>query len=418
VQNLSFRRPRLHLTPPSGWLNDPHGVTFAGGRYHLFFQHVPDSPEWRPGISWGHASSPDLVGWTHHPVALAPGETDVGCWSGGICARPGGQVRLFYTSVREPDLNLGAIRTAHPLDPGWTTWRKDPEDAVRAPAQERLRVFRDPVVVPDGDGWRMLVGAGWQDGRAGVVSFVSSDQDSWRYDGPLARRRPRPDDAVRTGSAWECPQLVTVGGRQVLIVSVWDDDTTLHLAAGVGSCRDGRMRIDRWSRLGYGDQGHYAATAFTDRDGEPCLISWLRGIADPDGGWVGALSIPYRVGLVDDQLVLIAHPAIRAAGPADRGRAFGLDWGGPGRPPSGRLALRTADGAAPVELTVDGDRLRVRSGTASVVAPVRTGPVQLLVDGPVLEVCTGTGLIGLPVDAGAGDLSPAGMDGADVTAWW
>ncbi len=88
-------RPRVHLTPATGWLNDPHGMYVLDGTYHLFFQHVPDSLEWRTDIHWGHATSTDLLHWQMEPIALAPGDGDDGCWSG--CAaigerRPAGAV--------------------------------------------------------------------------------------------------------------------------------------------------------------------------------------------------------------------------------------------------------------------------------------------------------------------------------------
>ena len=68
-------RPAMHFTPRAGWINDPHGVVFAGGRYHLFYQYNAAGTVWDPAITWGHATSPDLVSWTEQPVALAPDST-------------------------------------------------------------------------------------------------------------------------------------------------------------------------------------------------------------------------------------------------------------------------------------------------------------------------------------------------------
>ena len=105
-------RPRVHLTPEAGWLNDPHGLHFIDGAYHLFFQHVPDSTDWRSGISWGHAVSTDLLHWETQPVALAPGDGDEGCWSGCAVIDDDGRPVLFYTSVWQPDPELGRVRIA------------------------------------------------------------------------------------------------------------------------------------------------------------------------------------------------------------------------------------------------------------------------------------------------------------------
>jgi beta-fructofuranosidase len=413
-------RPAVHLTPPQGWINDPHGVTFHDGLYHVFYQYVPDGTVWQPWCHWGHATSPDLATWTHLPVALAPGDGDLGCWSGDLAASAAdGTATIFYTSVEEPDLNIGTIRTAHPLDAGWTRWRKS-ESRLTAPAGHDLRVFRDPTVFRDGPAWRMLVGGGYRDGRGAVLSFVSTDLERWRFDGVAAERRGDRADDVWTGTAWECPHLVAVGDRHVLIVSVWDDSTTGHVAAAVGGYADGQMHVDHWSRLTYGhdagvDIGHYAVTTFTDADGDPCLMGWIRQVGGEQAGWAGALSIPYRLALQDDRLLLDPHPAVRARRGVDPRRTLGLDWGRAGRPPEGSLRVSTTDGTPVAELSVHHGTVEVRTSTSTQSAPLGPGPVNVLVDGPVLEVCTGTALVGLPL-VGDGEVDPP--DGPDVTLWW
>src|SRR3954452_7662093 len=93
-------RPSLHFTARRGWINDPHGVTFRNGRYHLFYQSVPDATRWEPGISWGHATSADLLTWEQHPPVLLPGDGDTGCWSGSVCVTPPETAAaMYYTSV-------------------------------------------------------------------------------------------------------------------------------------------------------------------------------------------------------------------------------------------------------------------------------------------------------------------------------
>ena len=64
-------RPNFHFTPKEKWMNDPNGLVYQNGKYHLFFQHYPDSTVWGP-MHWGHAVSRDLLTWEEKPIALYP----------------------------------------------------------------------------------------------------------------------------------------------------------------------------------------------------------------------------------------------------------------------------------------------------------------------------------------------------------
>ncbi|HST80612.1 MAG TPA: hypothetical protein VLL08_02600 [Kineosporiaceae bacterium] len=134
---------------------------------------------------------------------------------------------------------------------------------------------------------------------------------------------------------------------------------------------------------------------FVDADGQPCLLFWIREIADPDGAWTGALSLPYRLSLdsaAADPLRLAPHPTVPPPGTDD--------------PRTGVRHITLADGDAahltptgPPHLAVDvryerGTVIVTSNGTQTRVSDV-PGPVHVLVDGPIVEVCTGTALVGL-----------------------
>jgi beta-fructofuranosidase len=404
-------RPTLHFTARRGWINDPHGVTFRDGRYHLFYQAVPDATRWQPWCSWGHATSRDLTTWQQQPTALTPGDGDYGCWSGSVCTTPTDlPAAMFYTSVTRHDLDRGAVRTARPLDDDWTTWQKDGV-LVPAPDDPAVVIFRDPNVFWDTDHWRMIVGAGYADGSPGVLTYSSTDRTRWHYDGPLTEDAPPPAHRGPRRAAWECPQLIQIADRHVLLVSVLADGTTTYAAAAVGSYRDGRMRIDHWTRLTHGP-GHYAPSSFLDEAGEPCLIFWIRDVGDARDGWSGALSIPYRVTLVGDRVKLTPHPNLHTARPDPR-QASGFSWW-PSEGKTGRLHVRSADDQPVVELIATDNQITVATSAGSVTAPGRAEEINVLIDGPVLEVYTGESLVGLPVPATT-DLAPTT---GDISSWW
>jgi beta-fructofuranosidase len=154
--------------------------------------------------------------------------------------------------------------------------------------------------------------------------------------------------------------------------------------------------------LSYGP-GHYAPSTFLDEDGQPCVLFWIRGVADPAVPWRGALSIPYRLSLVEDRLRLAPHPHLRLARP-DPGHTLGFSW----RPRRGRadqVSLTAADRAPVLDLLAREDTLIVHAGGATVTSPLPAGSadvlVDVLVDGNVLEVLTGDVVIGLPLPTGA-----------------
>jgi beta-fructofuranosidase len=301
-------RPALHFSPAAGWVNDPYGVTWRDGRYHLFFQHVPGAVAWDVAQHWGHAVSDDLVHWTEQPVVLEPDDADGGIWSGSVVDADGG--RIFYTSVAAEAPELGTVRQARPTDETWTTWKKVDGPVVTLPDDLDVVQVRDPFVLHDGVSWRMVVGAGLRDGTGAALTWTSDGLEQWSYGGVLASRRDIDRDPVWTGTVWECPQLLRVDDAWVLVVSVWAAGETRYVACAVGDLVDGRFETRSWQRLTRG--AHYAASAFTDADGRPCLLHWLRGVADLDEGWAGAHSVPHVLRLDGDRVVAEPHPAVAA----------------------------------------------------------------------------------------------------------
>jgi beta-fructofuranosidase len=294
-------RPRVHLTAPRGWLNDPNGFVRWRGRYHLFFQHHPSRPLWGPP-EWAHVVSDDLVGWHALPPALTPAMPPAdpdGCWSGSTALIDGRPV-VHYTGVLD---GVQATCRAEPLDDDLVRWVKDPGNpVVRAPDHEPIHhgAFRDPFVWREGDGWRMLVGTSLDDHGAALL-YASDDGRTWRYLHPLID----PDDAPALqghGRLWECPLLLR--GREVgsdddvLIVGVWDLGLLSHVVAVIGRFTGDRFVPDAVHRLDHGDACFYAPQAIA-REDRWTLIGWLQeqrpDAALLEAGWAGALSLPREV---------------------------------------------------------------------------------------------------------------------------
>lgn len=420
-------RPRLHFTAPRGWMNDPHGVCVVDGEYHLFYQHNPGGTAWSPKVHWGHAVSPDLVHWRHQPIALSPRPDEEGCWSGAAVVE-NGRPTIFYTSVLADDNNLGRVAIALP-DAGLREWRA-PDGGILVdgpPPELGADVFRDPCILPTGDGWTMVVGVGVSGGRGLAVQYASTDRRQWTYTGVICSRPAAETEGTWTGSMWECPQLFRVGDQWALAVSVWDHDRLFYVAAAVGSY-DGAVFVPRrWSRITHDDIS-YAMTSFVDAQGRSGVLFWLREDADHHPAsrpWAGALSLPMLADLAPDGgLRLTPHPdvdALRstpisptptgadaAPAPVDVDAPAGEPW-----------ELAVTDGGQPVLTathTPGRPLLVTRPGRSPATVPVTTSSIRVVIDVGVVEVFAGHGCAAFRL-AGGGEprLTVTGPAAPDIT---
>ena len=92
-------RPQFHFTPLRNWMNDPNGLVYLDGIYHLFYQHNPHDNVWGD-IHWGHATSTDLVRWTHEPLALKPDAEGLGLVASGCAVVDGANASGLQTGLR------------------------------------------------------------------------------------------------------------------------------------------------------------------------------------------------------------------------------------------------------------------------------------------------------------------------------
>ena len=308
-------RPGLHLSPPRGWMNDPNGACFVGDRWHLFYQFHPGGTGWGP-MHWGHATSRDLLHWTHLPVFLHPEQNlgrlgaSGGAFSGSACAGPEG-LSLYYTERRP----------GYHLTEGYTEVQKRvwPDDRLLAP--ERVRTvltdrpdgvaqdFRDPKVWWDEGAvaYRMVLGAA-VDGCPAVLLFGSDDGTGWRSLGTIWRAEPRfRADGAR---AAECPDLFRIDGTWVLIVGLIG-----HVDPGSGR-RDPLFAVTgdfdgtRFSPTGAPQHLDFGAGLYAmqtaERDGRRIAFAWMPDAAEvgPSPLYRGEMGLPREVGLATGRLCL------------------------------------------------------------------------------------------------------------------
>ncbi|ELZ76311.1 sucrose-6-phosphate hydrolase [Haloferax gibbonsii ATCC 33959] len=300
-------RPAYHFTPPANWLNDPNGLVYWEGRYHLFYQYNPAGP-YHGTIHWGHAVSDDLLYWEDYPVALTPqpGQSDEdGCWS-GCFVDDGGVPRVLYTGGSGQD-QLPCLATSE--DDDLRRWEPDPKNPVitGVPAEADVlstvdwnAEFRDHCVWREDGSWLQLIGSGIAGIGGAALLFRSDSLREWEYVGPLDI-----GDWRVTGPVWECPEFVPLGDDYLLHVS--DYSTVVYF---VGTYDD--QQFDSHTH-GVLDNGNfYAPQSFTDDDGRRVMFGWLpedrnRG-AQWDAGWSGAMSLPRRI-----KPGPTAHPIIEPA---------------------------------------------------------------------------------------------------------
>lgn len=335
------QRPSLHLSAPSGWLNDPNGPIQWDGRYHLFFQHNPAAPVWAPAIQWGHAESDDLVAWRQVAPALmpSPGTADeAGCWSGCVVDDDGIPTAV-YSGLSPVGSQAAENVCLARGDAGLRRWRKDERNPVLAGGPEGLALsaFRDPFVWREADRWQMLIGAGL-DGAGAILAYESADLLAWSYHGILLSGAAL-DGRVAAGSVWECPQLLRFDGRDVLIVSVWDGAPS-HAIAVVGRRSATGFDVHGVEPFDHGADC-YAPAVMTDAAGRHLAWAWAwEGRAEAaalEQGWAGLMTFPRELTLDCDGRLGIA-PAAELRALRGTGETIGPCRLGPAHPPISAVA--------------------------------------------------------------------------------
>lgn len=310
-------RPRFHLSPYTGWMNDPNGFSFYQGQYHLFYQYNPYSTEW-DSMHWGHAVSRDLLRWTYLPAALAPDAPydSFGCFSGSAIELADGKQLLLYTGVQKEGGDRGEEVQSQCVAVGdGLNYQKYPSNPViretALPAGLSRNDFRDPKVWRESDGsLRCVVGACNENHLGRILLFRSPDGFSWTFESVLA------ENDGRLGRMWECPDFFPLDGKHVLLVSPQDmlpEGFEYHNGNGT-VCMIGRYDEAAKHFLPEMDQAidygidFYAPQTTLTPDGRRVMIGWMQNwdtckLSGTHGRkWFGQMSLPRELSIRDGRL--------------------------------------------------------------------------------------------------------------------
>jgi fructan beta-fructosidase len=315
-------RPLYHFTPKANWINDPNGLVWFEGEYHLFYQYNPNGDLWGH-MSWGHAVSTDLITWTELPLAIAEDDrhmifsgSAVVDWHNASGFGDGITPPLVaaYTGAERGDGAQQSQCLAHSVDRG-RTWHKYAGNPV---LDIGLAHFRDPKVFwHEGTGrWIMVVVASEED-RA--LLYASDNLREWQWLSDIG-----PFGAA--GGLWECPDLFELPVENKGSETRWLFKVDVMTAEG----RDGSATIvitglfdgthfmpDEGQTWADGGRDFYAAISWSDipqSDGRRIWIGWmsnhLYGSLTPTHPWRGAMTVPRSLSLRADgaRYILLQRP--------------------------------------------------------------------------------------------------------------
>ncbi|MHB1920906.1 MAG: glycoside hydrolase family 32 protein [Chitinophagaceae bacterium] len=311
-------RPRYHFTPVKNWNNDPNGLVYDHGEYHLFYQYNPAGMVWGP-MHWGHAVSRDLLHWKHLPIALYPdsiGDMFSGCavvdthnTSGFGVGKSAPLVAIFTED--HPQTHLEVQSLAYSVNQG-KTWIKYAKNPVLSNPGEMN--FRDPHVIwyKKSREWVMILAAGDH-----VELYTSANLISWTKVSDFGKNRGVHVDV------WECPDLfplrINGNGEKKWILTVNNGGSP---AGGrstqyfIGSFDGHHFKPEdakiRWL---YDGADEYAGITWNNTGPRTIYMGWMdnwpaQSARVPSYIWRGSMTMPMELKLVKDklQLNLTAQP--------------------------------------------------------------------------------------------------------------
>lgn len=292
-------RQTFHIMPPVGWMNDPNGLCYANGKYHVFFQFHPYSAEWGP-MHWGHYQSSDLINWTWQGVVMAPDKEydSFGCFSGSAIEKDG-KIYVLYTGV-SGDRQEQILATS---DDGIIFEKHGVViDRAKLPEGAMVGEFRDPKIFKRGENFFAVVGSKTADN--GIITlFDSKDLVNWNGRGVLF-------SDVENSAVSECPDLLQMRDKDLLIYCssrTKNDEVCQENKYVIGKFDEKNCVFipEKYGKLDYGDS-FYATQSFIAKDGRVLILSWMHTWKDfytCKYGWSGSLTFPREIEIQNGELI-------------------------------------------------------------------------------------------------------------------
>lgn len=295
-----LQKLQYHYQPEHGWVNDPNGLVYFKGDYHVFYQHAPHyEVPWKEPMHWGHARTRDFLHWEELPVALFPDMPydNGGCWSGTAIVKDD-TLYLFYASIYTPENTQERVQT---VSVAWSTDGVHFEKYAGNPVLDHYPVdgspdFRDPAVAKIGDQYYcVMASAHVESKKARLLLYQSTDLLHWQYEGVLCE--------------WadckfaECPSFMKSGDQYLLATSVCTFRDH-YFSVMFGNFRDGKYTPQITGEVDKGPD-QYAGQIFQDPKGRNLLISWIpgwrySGYAEKD---VGCMSVPREMKVKNGKVI-------------------------------------------------------------------------------------------------------------------
>ena len=308
--------PKFHIASNGGWINDPNGLCFYKGRWHVFYQLHPYGTQWGP-MHWGHVSSTDMVNWKREPIMFAPSleEEKDGVFSGSAVIGDDGKLRFYYTGHRWANGkdNTGGdwqVQMLAEPDNDELTSATKRGMVIDCPTDKVNHHYRDPKVWKTGDKWYMTFGVSSAEKRGQMWLFSSDDMVKWTYEQVLFEH-PDPDVFML-----ECPDffpIKDVEGNEKWVIgfsamgakaSGFMNRNVSNAGYMIGTWTPGEaFQPETEFRLWDCGHNYYAPQSFNDGERQ-IVYGWMSPFVEPipmqDDGWCGNLTLPREITLGAD----------------------------------------------------------------------------------------------------------------------